>query len=175
MTIDLKLVESFVLIVRSGGLTQAESLSGVSKATLSRQATRLEELLGTQLLTRTSRRVAPTEAGRAFFAHCESLLDDVTGRLETARTEIQELTAGVSGTLSLLSDTQFSTSFVCHVVSRFLESHPDVCCKLDVANRANAPEIDKVDCYICAEPPDMPNLVGKLLGQLNYGLYASPQ
>lgn len=174
MATDLKQIEAFVLIMRSGSLTRAESLSGVSKATLSRQITRLEEELGTQLLTRTSRRVTPTEAGHAFFAHCESLLDEVTGRIETARTEIQEMTAGVSGSLSLLSDTQFSTSFVCHVVKLFLESHPDVRCQLDVAGRANAPKIDEVDCYVCADPPDLSNLVGKLLGRLNYGLYASP-
>ena len=173
--IDLALIEAFVLVVQSGSLTKAESLSGVSKATLSRQLTRLEELLGAQLLMRSSRSVAPTEAGRAFFARCEGLLDEVTGRLETACTEIQEITAGVSGSLSLLSDTQFSTSFVCHVVKLFLESHPNVRCHLDVASRLNAPQIGEVDCYVCSEPPDVPNLVAKLLGRLNYGLYASPQ
>ena len=161
--------------MRSGGLTQAEVLSGLSKATLSRQLARLEELMGAQLLIRTSRRVTPTEAGRAFFLHCESLIDEVNGRLETAHTEIQAMTTGVSGNLALLSDTQFSTSFVCHVVKLFLESHPDVRCQLDVANGVNAPPINEVDCYICAEPPDMPNLVAKLLGRLNYGLYASPR
>lgn len=174
MPTDLKLMQSFVLIMRSGSLTRAESFSGVSKATLSRQLSRLEALLGTQLLARTSRRLVPTEAGRAYFAHCESLFDEVTGRLEAARTEVQELTAGVSGTLSLLSDTQFSTSFVCHVVRLFLEAHPNVHCRLDVAGRADAPPIDDVDCYVCAEPPDSANLVGKLLGRLSYGLYASP-
>ncbi|MFS2099030.1 LysR family transcriptional regulator [Variovorax sp. Varisp85] len=173
--IDLALIEAFVLVVQSGSLTKAESLSGVSKATLSRQLTRLEELLGAQLLMRSSRSVTPTEAGRAFFARCEGLLDEVTGRLETACTEIQEITAGVSGSLSLLSDTQFSTSFVCHVVKLFLESHPNVRCHLDVASRLNAPQIGEVDCYVCSEPPDVPNLVAKLLGRLNYGLYASPQ
>ncbi|QSI29868.1 LysR family transcriptional regulator [Variovorax sp. RKNM96] len=173
--IDLALVQAFVLVMQSGSLTKAESLSGVSKATLSRQLTRLEELLGAQLLMRSPRRLTATEAGRAFFARCEGLLDDVTGRLEAARTEIQEITAGVSGSLSLLSDTQFSTSFVCHVVKLFLESHPDVRCQLDVASRLNAPQIGDVDCYVCSEPPDVPNLVAKLLGRLNYGLYASPQ
>jgi DNA-binding transcriptional LysR family regulator len=173
--IDLALVEAFVLIARSGSLTKAESLSGVSKATLSRQLTRLEKLLGAQLLMRSPRRIALTEAGRAFFARGEGLLDEVTGRLEAASTEIHALTTGVSGGLSLLSDTQFSTSFVCHVVKLFLETHPDVRCQLDVANGFHAPQIGDVDCYVCSEPPDAPNLVAKLLGRLNYGLYASPQ
>ncbi|MFH0128883.1 LysR family transcriptional regulator [Variovorax sp. VaC1] len=173
--IDLALVEAFVLVARSGSLTKAESLSGVSKATLSRQLTRLEKLLGAQLLMRSPRRITLTEAGRAFFARSEGLLDEVTGRLEAASTEIHELTTGVSGSLSLLSDTQFSTSFVCHVVKLFLESHPNVRCQLDVANGFHAPQVGDVDCYVCSEPPDAPNLVAKLLGKLNYGLYASPQ
>jgi DNA-binding transcriptional LysR family regulator len=173
--IDLALVEAFVLVARSGSLTQAESLSGTSKATLSRQLARLEELLGAQLLLRSPRRMALTEGGRAFLVRAEGLLDEVTGRLEAASTEVHELTTGVSGRLSLLSDTQFSTSFVCHVVKLFLESHPDVRCQLDVASGFHAPQIGDVDCYVCAEPPDAPNLVAKLLGRLNYGLYASPQ
>ncbi|SEJ27231.1 MULTISPECIES: LysR family transcriptional regulator [unclassified Variovorax] len=173
--IDLALVEAFVLVATSGSLTRAESLSGTSKATLSRQLVRLEELLGAQLLMRGSRRITLTEAGRAFFSRAEGLLDEVTGRLEAASTEIHELTTGVSGSLSLLSDTQFSTSFVCHVVKLFLESHPNVRCQLDVANGFHAARIADVDCYVCSEPPDAPNLVAKLLGRLNYGLYASPQ
>lgn len=173
--IDLALVEAFVLVARSGSLTKAENLSGVSKATLSRQLTRLEKLLDAQLLMRSPRRITLTEAGRAYFARCEGLLDEVTGRLEAASTEIHELTTGVSGSLSLLSDTQFSTSFVCHVVKLFLESHPNVRCQLDVANGFHAPQVGDVDCYVCSEPPDAPNLVAKLLGRLHYGLYASPQ
>ncbi|WP_418132652.1 LysR family transcriptional regulator [Variovorax sp. 375MFSha3.1] len=173
--IDLALVEAFVLIAHSGSLTKAESLSGVSKATLSRQLTRLEELLGAQLLLRSPRRISLTEAGRAFLVRGEGLLDEVKGRLEEASTEVHALTTGVSGSLSLLSDTQFSTSFVCHVVKLFLEEHPDVRCQLDVASGFHAPRIDDVDCYVCSEPPDAPNLVARLLGRLNYGLYASPQ
>jgi DNA-binding transcriptional LysR family regulator len=172
--IDIKLVESFVLLMKSGSLTRAEDLSGISKATLSRQIARLEETLGVQLLHRTARRLAPTEAGRAFQVRAEVLLAEVSARLEAAHTELQDLSGGVSGDLSILADTQFSTSFVCHVVRRFLERFPDVRCRLDVAGRDASPAIDAVDCYVCAEPPAHPNLVGKLLGSLAYGLYASP-
>ncbi len=174
MKLDVKLVEAFALIMRTGSLTKAETLGGQSKATLSRQLLKLEQTLGTQLLTRTSRSVVPTEAGRAFYAHCEGLLSEVSGRLEAAQTEIQELTTGASGALSLLSDNEFSTTFVCHVARLFLERHPNVHCRLDVAGRSRAPAVEEVDCYICGDPPELPNLVGKLLGRLGYGLYASP-
>ncbi len=43
------------------------------------------------------------------------------------------------------------------------------------ANGAQAPQIGEVDCYVGSAPPDLPDLVAKLLGRLAYGLYASPQ
>src|ERR1700755_163178 len=115
MPIDLKLVEAFHLLVRSGSMTQAESQSGQSKATLSRALSKLEQQLGAQLLSRTTRKLQLTEAGRAFHAHCETLLAEVSGRLEAAHSEVQQLHAGTAGMLRVLCDPQFSTTFVCHV------------------------------------------------------------
>lgn len=174
MPIDLKLVEAFHLIVRSGSMTQAESQSGQSKATLSRALAKLEQQLGAQLLSRTTRKLQLTEAGRAFHAHCETLLAEVSGRLEAAHSEVQQLHAGTAGMLRVLCDPQFSTTFVCHVTRLYLEQHPKLDCQLDVAGQWHAPAADEVDCYVCEQPPDLPNLVAKPLGRLGYGLYASP-
>jgi DNA-binding transcriptional LysR family regulator len=173
--VDIKLVEAFVLLMRSGSFARAERDSGVPKATLSRQISRLEETLGLQLLVRTTRRVAATEAGRAFFAHGERLLAEVSARLEAARTEVQDLADGSAGELALLTDTHFSTSFLCHIVRRYVEQHPNVRCTLDIADRPTSPAVDAVDCYVCSQPPQHPNLVAKLLGRLGYSLFASPR
>lgn len=175
MTTDLRLIEAFVSVVRQGSLTKAEAVSGVPKGTLSKQIARLEADLGMQLLTRGARRVTPTEAGRAFFMHSVALLDEVTGRLEAARTFLQNINEGVTGSLSLLSDIHFGTTFVCHVVRLFLDNHPNVQCELDVVGDVGAPSVDDVDCYVCSAPPDHPNLVAKLLGRLSYSIYASPR
>ncbi len=174
MEMDLKLAEAFALIMRSGSLTRAESQTGMAKATLSRLLRKLEEDLGVQLVQRTSRRLAPTEAGRAFHAHCEAMLADVSGRWKVARDDVQEIAAGAKGRLRILSDNHFTTTFVCHITRLFLEQHPNITCELDAAGREDSPHIDDVDCYICAQPPDLPDLVAKRVGQLSYALYASP-
>ncbi|HSV50538.1 MAG TPA: LysR family transcriptional regulator [Burkholderiaceae bacterium] len=173
--IDIKLVESFVLLMRCGSLTRAEDACGISKATLSRQISKLEEVLGVQLLVRSTRRTAPTEAGRAFYARCEELLADVRAKLEAAQTEVHDMSDGLAGHLSLLSDSQFSTTFVCYVMSQFMQRYPNVRCDVSIAHVDPAPAIEEADCYICTTPPDLPNLVGKLLGRMSYSLYASPQ
>lgn len=174
MHLDTKLIEAFALIMRMGSLTKAESQTGISKATLSRQLQRLEEQLGVQLLTRSSRRIIPTDAGRTFHMHCEALLSEMTARLEAASTEIQEMSTGGKGRLCILSDSQFITTFVSHVTRVFLEKYPEIECELHMADRPDSPHIEEVDCYVCAKAPDIPNLVGKLVGRLSYGLYASP-
>lgn len=174
MEMELKLVEAFSLIMRAGSLTKAESQMGMSKATLSRLLRKLEEDLGVQLLTRSSRKIVPTEAGRAFYAHCEALLSDVSGRWETARHEVQEMASGSKGRLRILADNHFTTTFVCNITRVFLEKHPNISCELDAAGREDSPRMEDVDCYVCAEAPDIPDVVAKLVGRLTYGLYASP-
>lgn len=174
MQIDIKLVEAFALIMRSGSLTKAGATSGISKATLSRQLQRLEEQLSIQLLARGPRKMIPTDAGRAFHAHCEALLSEITARVEAASTEVQEMSNGGRGRLCILSDNQFITTFVSHVARIFLEKYPNVALELDVSGRIDSPPVDEVDCFVCSEAPDLPNLVGKLVGRLSYGLYASP-
>ena len=175
MNMELKLVEAFASIMRAGSLTKAEAQTGVAKATLSRSLQRLEEELGVQLLIRSARTITPTEAGQMLYAHCEALLADLSGRWETAQHEVQELTQGGKGRLKVLSDNHFTTTFVCHVIKLFMESHPKTLCELDAAERSDAPRLDDVDCYICAVAPDVPDVVAKLVGKLSFGLYASPQ
>jgi DNA-binding transcriptional LysR family regulator len=64
---------SFVAVVKAGGFSVAAKNIGVSKAQLSRHVSRLEELLGIQLLYRTTRSVMLTEHGKQFYASCQGI------------------------------------------------------------------------------------------------------
>ncbi|MDN7407995.1 LysR family transcriptional regulator [Burkholderia vietnamiensis] len=174
MALDIKLIEAFAVIVRTGSLTKAETLTGTSKSTLSRHLQRLEEDLGVELIERSSRRVVPTEAGKAFYIRCESLLLEMGGRLELARAEVQELSSGVKGRLCILAENHFTTTFVCHVTRQFLSTYSNVVCELYAAGLPASPRVEDADCYICSEAPDLPNVIAKPVGRLSYGLYASP-
>jgi len=171
---DLKSIEAFVHIMKSGSLTRAEQTSGMSKASLSRHLAQLEASLGAELIQRGSRHLRPTEAGRAFFTRCEPMLGDVAQRLDEARTEVQDLAAGRAGSLRVLADPQFGTAFVCQVVRLYMDTHPGVHGRVDIAGMPGSLAPDEADCYVCAQPPDMPHLVAKSIGQLGFGLYASP-
>ncbi len=74
-SLSLEDVEAFVQVVDSRGFTAAGRVLGRTTKQVSRQVQRLEDGLGTPLLTRSTRAVAPTDAGRRFYPHARSLLD----------------------------------------------------------------------------------------------------
>ena len=63
MTTDLNDLSAFVAVGRAGGFRDAARASGASASTLSEAVRRLETRLGVRLLNRTTRSIAPTEAG----------------------------------------------------------------------------------------------------------------
>jgi DNA-binding transcriptional LysR family regulator len=172
---EIKLVEAFALIMRTGSITRAESESGTPKSTLSRLLRNLEIELGVQPLERSSRRLVPTDAGRVLHAHCESLLADLRGRRDAARLEIQEMRSATKGRIRILSDNHFTTTLVCHAARAYLAKYPHIVCELDAAGREDSPRMEDVDGYVCAGAPDLPDVVAELVGRLSYGQFASPE
>ena len=81
---DLADLQSFVVVARERSFTKAAAKLGVSQSALSHMMRELEERLGLRLLTRTTRSVAPTEAG-------ERLLRTVGPRLEEIDAELTSL------------------------------------------------------------------------------------
>ncbi|MET0282383.1 MAG: LysR family transcriptional regulator [Steroidobacteraceae bacterium] len=94
---DLEDLRTFVEVADAGGLTPAARRLGLSKSIVSRRLVRLEKDLGVQLLSRTTRGAALTEAGATFREHasrvaaemdaaCDALLPegDLRGRLRIA-------------------------------------------------------------------------------------------
>src|SRR5437764_14913356 len=72
--LNLNRLAYFTAVIDTGSFTAAAARLGITKAVVSQQVARLEDELGTTLLVRTSRRVEPTEAGRAFHARCVVIL-----------------------------------------------------------------------------------------------------
>lgn len=173
--LDLRLVETFVLLMDAGSLTRAEALSGIPKATLSRQLAKLEHELGTQLFLRSNRRMAPTEAAKTFLLHGRQVLDEVSAGLDQARVAVQNLAEGIAGDVRVLTSNYFSTSFVCQVMRAFAQRHPQVRCHVELVGDRLEALPEAVDCYVCTHLPSQANVVAKRLGRLNYHLFASPR
>ena len=67
-------MEAFATVVELGGFSDAARHLGISKSAVSKHVMALEARLGARLLRRTTRRVAPTEVGRAYYGHARQIL-----------------------------------------------------------------------------------------------------
>ena len=90
---DLGDIQTFLTVVREGGFTRAAAKIGVSPSALSHALRALEERLGVRLLTRTTRSLAPTEAGERLIRTVGPHLDGIAAEL-AALGELRDKPAG---------------------------------------------------------------------------------
>ena len=112
----------FLVVAREQSFTRAAAQLGVSQSALSQTLRGLEARLGIRLLTRTTRRVAPTEAG-------ERLLRTVGPRFAEVDAELESVTAlrdKAAGTIRLTSTENAAASVLWPALERFLPEYPDI-------------------------------------------------
>lgn len=113
---------AFAMVARERSFTKAGAKLGVSQSALSQTIKGLEERLKLRLLTRTTRSVAPTEAGLR-------LLETVGPRFEEIETEIAalgELRGKAAGTIRITAGEHPAISVLQPALKRFLPDHPDI-------------------------------------------------
>jgi DNA-binding transcriptional LysR family regulator len=79
---ELSVLSAFLAVAEERSFTRAARRLGVSPSALSHAIRGLEERIGVRLLSRTTRSVAPTEAGEQFIARLGPALSDVRGALD---------------------------------------------------------------------------------------------
>lgn len=113
---------SFAVVAKERSFTKAAAKLGVSQSALSQTIRTLERRLGLPLLIRTTRSVAPTEAG-------ERLLQTVAPRFEeiqTALTLLTELRDKPAGTIRITAGEHAAQSVLQPALKKLLPKHPDV-------------------------------------------------
>src|SRR5690554_4063464 len=98
----------FARVVGNKSFTAAGKELNLSVSTVSKHITRLEAVLSTKLLDRSSRHLNPTESGRVFYEHCVRILAAV----ELAKTEVLGVSGEISGILRVHSTPSIGTNFV---------------------------------------------------------------
>ena len=122
MAVDLSDLAAFVAVVRAGGFRDGARGSGMSASFLSQAIRRLEIELGVRLLNRTTRSVAPTEAGARLFDHVVPALADV----ETALDVVNAFRDRPAGTLKLNVPANVARLVLPPIVAPFLKAFPDI-------------------------------------------------
>lgn len=127
----------FVAIAEHGSFVRAASALGVSTSTLSQNIRALEERLGVRLLNRTTRSVAPTEAGERMLARLRPALAE----LGAAVAEIDAYRDRPAGTLRLSLASLAVRMLIAPVIVRFLAEYPAITVDLTVDDGLGAIDI----------------------------------
>ena len=115
-------MRAFRRIVELGGLARAAEDLGLSSAGLSKQLRALEAHLDTVLLQRTTRSMSLTETGRAYYADCCRILDELDVLENATRQQSQRVT----GRLRLNAPLSFTLSILSPLLAEFMREYPDV-------------------------------------------------
>jgi DNA-binding transcriptional LysR family regulator len=113
---------AFAAVAKERSFTRAAAKLGVSQSALSQTIRALEERIGLRLLTRTTRSVAPTEAG-------ERLLQTIAPRFEEIEAQLaslSELRDRPAGTVRITAGEHPAISILQPALKRFLPDHPDI-------------------------------------------------
>jgi DNA-binding transcriptional LysR family regulator len=119
----------FVAIIDTGSLIGASRRLRRSPPAITRALGALEDRIGLRLVERTTRRLAPTDAGSALAERARTLLGDYDAML------IGVAHAPVRGVLRITAPVQFGRRHVAPVVSAFLNEYPDVRVELTLNDR----------------------------------------
>jgi DNA-binding transcriptional LysR family regulator len=127
----LRAMAAFVQIVEKGSLTAAAEALGTSPPSAVRALAALERALGARLLNRTTRRIALTDEGRAYYDRARRILADVADAEAAASTK----QAVPQGRLAIGAPVMFGRLHAAPLVAEFVDRHPEIKVELLLMDR----------------------------------------
>jgi DNA-binding transcriptional LysR family regulator len=119
---DLGALQAFVVVAEERSFTRAAVRLGVSRSAISHSVQALEERLGLRLLARTTRTVAPSEAGERLLAQLRPALEGIAAAL----TELGRLRENPAGNVRLIAPPMVLATVLGPKLEKFAREFPDV-------------------------------------------------
>ncbi|WP_245598985.1 LysR family transcriptional regulator [Halotalea alkalilenta] len=167
--LDIEELRTFVEVADAGGISPAALRLGVSKSIVSRRLARLETALGAQLLARSTRGAALTEAGATFRDYAAR----VCAEIDVARETI--LPAGeLRGRLRVAAPLSFGPTHFAPVLAEMARRHPELQIQTCYSDRFVDLIAEGFDCAIRVGYLQDSNLIARRIGPIHGKLVASP-
>ena len=126
----LKCMEALVNVVEAGNFTLAGKKLGITTVMVGRQIRQLEELLGTRLLKRNTRKQSLTDAGLLFYRRATEILDQVA----RAQEAVQDVDAEPSGKLRVAAPVSMGGTLIAPLIVAYQQRYPQVEIELVLAH-----------------------------------------
>jgi DNA-binding transcriptional LysR family regulator len=167
--LDIEDLQTFVAVADAGGVSAAARRLGVSKSIVSRRLFRIEAELGAQLLARTTRGAALTEAGSTFRDHAAR----ASAEIDTARETILP-TGGLRGRLRVAVPLTFGPTHFSTALAEMAHRNPHLHIHASYTDRFVDLIAEGFDCGIRVGTLPDSNLIAKRIGPIYGTLVASP-
>lgn len=158
----LESLRIFVRVVDCESFTKAAESMRVPRSTVSMAIKELEDRVGARLLSRTTRSVAPTHDGTAFYEHCQRLIadfDEVEGLFRASASQLRgHLKVSVPGRIGRL--------IIAPALPEFVAKYPGISLELGVTDRTVDLQAEGVDCVIRVGELADSNLIAKRVGDI---------
>ncbi len=128
---DLVDLNAFVMVAEEKSFTRAAARLGTSQSALSHTIRRLEAQLGVRLLTRTTRSMAPTDAGERLLATLRPALDSISAKLNS----LSELREKAAGTIRITTSEHAADTILWPALEKLLPGYPDIHVELSIDSR----------------------------------------
>jgi DNA-binding transcriptional LysR family regulator len=168
---SLKRLVYFAAVVETGSFTAAADRLGITKAVVSQQVARLEREFHTSLLVRTTRKVQPTQVGRAFYQRCALILRQA----EDAFEELAEVAAEPTGLLRLTAPFDYGIAVIVPAIAAFTQRYPN--CKVNAVLSDQSLDMmsDGIELAIRVGWLAESNLQARKIGSFRQVLVGSPR
>jgi len=163
-------MQLFIRVAELESFSRAADTLGLPKGSVSRQIQALENLLGTQLLHRTTRRVSLTQDGMVYYERAKDLLanlDELDGLFQSDPTSI-------SGRLRVDMPVAVARNLVIPKLPSFLQQYPGIELELSSSDRLVDVIREGFDCVVRVGTLKDSGLIARTLGKLSIINCASP-
>ncbi|MDJ0945949.1 MAG: LysR family transcriptional regulator [Kiloniellales bacterium] len=167
---EISALQVFAEVMRRGSFAAVARDRDVSPSAISRSVAALEAELGLRLFQRTTRRLAPTEAGALYFARVEPLL----GELEQARQAATDLQEAPSGTLRVTASVAFGQTCLVPLLPELQRRYPQLALELLLTDSNLDLVAERIDVALRLGPRRDSGLIGLRLFDTRYRVCVSP-
>lgn len=137
-------LNAFAVVAEEKSFTRAAAKLGTSQSSLSHTVRRLEARLGVRLLTRTTRNVAPTEAGERLLATLRPALESIGAELAS----LSELREKPAGTIRITTSEHAAATILWPALERLLPQYPDINIELSIDSSLRDIVADRFDAGV---------------------------
>lgn len=167
---DLNDIVVFTKVVETKSFTGAADALGLPKSTVSRKLAQLEERLGVRLVQRTTRKLALTEIGEAYYERCSRIVADIAA----AEQLVTDMQSTPRGRLRVTTTVDFATRYLGEMVAEFLRQHPEINIELEATDRVVDLIEEGFDLAVRFGPMPESTLIARKLCEVELILCASP-